>query len=490
MGDLRIRIQPPAIETLDDDPFARDLLERKEAAEVLTRIVSRIEGPCVVALDAPWGYGKTTFLTMWEHWLRQHDFPVVAFNAWETDFTGQPFLALSTELTQELQAYITGSVVQSFKIFKAAAGTVLQVALPKLVGETPLLGSATEATLNLMPAFAGASSADEYQTMKEAIREFRGALTRLAQALVASEPNKPLIVMIDELDRCRPSYAVELLEVAKHFFAVDNVVFVLAVNRAELAHSVRALYGSGFDAEGYLRRFFDLDFQLPKPSRKQFVQDVLETTRLDSILANVESQAELPAAKALLEAFLGSPELSLRQVQQATYRLGLMFVLLPTGSALYALAAVIAIVLRSFKVEVYQRFMDGQATDEEVADTVFKLAGTKSLRQDEDGVVIEEHIILLMLSTTPEYRDRNRDFPEADSPLLRRYREIQKSKTAEEGYLDADWTHASDLLRSLEYFWNGERIVNHYREFADFRRTMERLELLSPDLQDGGESDA
>ena len=442
-----------------------------------------------MALDAPWGYGKTTFLTMWEHWLRQHDFPVVAFNAWETDFTGQPFLALSTELTQELQAYITGSVVQSFKKFKAAAGKVLQVALPQLVGEIPLVGSATEATLNLIPAFAGAASADEYQTTKEAIREFRGALTCLAQKLVASEPNKPLIVMIDELDRCRPSYAVELLEVAKHFFAVDNVVFVLAVNRAELAHAIKALYGAGFCAEGYLRRFFDLDFQLPKPSREQFVQDLLKTTNLTSILATSDPD-DLPAVEALLEAFLGSPELSLRQVQQATYRLGLMFVLLPTGSALYALAAVIAIVLRTADFAVYQRFMDGQATDEAVADTVFKLAGTKSLRQDEDGVVIEAHIILLMLSTTPEYRDRNRDFPEADSPLLRRYRGIQASRNPEDGFLDADWKHASNLLGPLAHSWDVERRKSHYLEFADFRRTLERLELLSPDLQDGGESDA
>ena len=50
--------------------------------------------------------------------------------------------------------------------------------------------------------------------------------------------------MVDELDRCRPSYAVELPEVVKHLFTVDGVVFVIAVNRAELTHSIRALYGT------------------------------------------------------------------------------------------------------------------------------------------------------------------------------------------------------------------------------------------------------
>ena len=76
------------------------------------------------------------------------------------------------------------------------------------------------------------------------------------------------MVMINELDRCRPSYAVELLEVAKHLFSADRIVFVLAVNCDQLAHSVTALYGNDFDAEGYLRRFFDVDFQLPEPDRR------------------------------------------------------------------------------------------------------------------------------------------------------------------------------------------------------------------------------
>ena len=65
------------------------------------------------------------------------------------------------------------------------------------------------------------------------------------------------MVMIDELDRCRPSYAVEFLETAKHLFVVNQVVFVLAINRKQLAHAVRALYGNEFEAEAYLRRSLD-----------------------------------------------------------------------------------------------------------------------------------------------------------------------------------------------------------------------------------------
>ena len=103
----------------------------------------------------------------------------------------------------------------------------------------------------------------KYQEAQSSIAEFRAKLGQMAEALIESNGCN-LIVMIDELDRCRPSYAVELLEVAKHLFEVEHIVFALAVNRTQLAHSIRALYGSDFDAGGYLRRFFDVDFMLPR----------------------------------------------------------------------------------------------------------------------------------------------------------------------------------------------------------------------------------
>ena len=474
MADQRVRIQPRGLCIPEEAPFRHDRLGRKESAEVLTRIVSRIEGPCVVALDAPWGYGKTTFLNMWTRWLRNEGFPVVAFNAWETDFTNHPLLALSSELTKELESFTKTAPVPGFNTLKSAAIKLLRVAIPaipQLAGSLlPGGGVAVEAVLAVLSkAVSDEADTNDYQEVKEAIASFKEALGNLAKRL-----EKPLILMIDELDRCRPSYAVELLEVAKHFFAVDNVVFVLAVNRAELAHSVRALYGSGFDAEGYLRRFFDLDFQLPKPSREQFVRDLLETTRLNSILANVEPQAELPAAKALLEAFLGSPELSMRQVQQAAHRLGLVWALLPTDDALLDITAVIVIVLRTADFAVYQHFIGGTATDEEVANVVFRFPETASLRRGSHGMLIERHIILGLISMKADYGDFERGFSGLNSPLLHQYRELTGTTDNTE--------HARNLLEYMQTYWQ----ENHYalgaaRLRQAFFVSIGRLELLSPE---------
>ena len=99
---MSIRIQPPEIPIPDDDPFANDLLDRKKQVDILTRVVQTIEGPCAIAVDAPWGAGKTTFLKMWAQQLRRQGFPIVEFNAWETDYSGDPFVALASEITKNI----------------------------------------------------------------------------------------------------------------------------------------------------------------------------------------------------------------------------------------------------------------------------------------------------------------------------------------------------------------------------------------------------
>ena len=98
---MGIRIRPEEIEIPeggDRDPFEKDLLGRKEPIEILTHLVSTIEGPCVMAVDGPWGSGKTTFINLWYHYLRNKGLNVVRFNAWENDFSDDPFIQLFEEL--------------------------------------------------------------------------------------------------------------------------------------------------------------------------------------------------------------------------------------------------------------------------------------------------------------------------------------------------------------------------------------------------------
>ena len=269
-----MRIQPPDIEVPEDDPFKNDLLGREETVKVLTHIVRSIEGPCVLSVDAAWGAGKTTFLNIWAQYLCNEKFPVVEFNAWETDFSEEPFIALSTELTEGLKEYADESLAQKVENIKEKTKEVARSLIPGIIKAAaagiPLVGGELGQAL----ASLAEEKLNAYEEARKSVKDFNRTLEEMAESLAESKEGRPLVVVIDELDKCRPSYAVELLEVAKHIFAVDHVVFVLGVNRSELAHSIKALYGNDFDATGYLGRFFDLDFRLPEPDRAAFISAI------------------------------------------------------------------------------------------------------------------------------------------------------------------------------------------------------------------------
>ena len=75
------------------------------------------------------------------------------------------------------------------------------------------------------------------------------------------------VIVIDELDRCRPDYAVRFMETIKHVFEVEHVTFVIAANSTEFGHAMSGVYGDKFDGERYLERFFDIRLQLPEGTR-------------------------------------------------------------------------------------------------------------------------------------------------------------------------------------------------------------------------------
>ena len=139
---MGIRIQPREIFVPKDDPFKYDLLDRREPAEVLTRLVVNLdEGPCVLAVDAAWGAGKTTFLRMWTQHLRNKEFPVVEVNAWETDFSEEPFVTLSTELIDGIKSGETKQLKEaSKKVLRWVVPIAIRIAASTVPGASQKLG--------------------------------------------------------------------------------------------------------------------------------------------------------------------------------------------------------------------------------------------------------------------------------------------------------------------------------------------------------------
>lgn len=135
---MPIRFKPRPIEIPAAKPFEHDLLEREPSANVLTQFVTRLEEPFVLAVDSPWGSGKTTFLKMWLQSLRNEHFPCLYFNAWQNDFSDSPLVSLIGEIGEAIKDLRLGgeqekTARRAFEKAKKSGAVLAKAALPAAI---------------------------------------------------------------------------------------------------------------------------------------------------------------------------------------------------------------------------------------------------------------------------------------------------------------------------------------------------------------------
>lgn len=248
----------PDINPSEDNPFAEDRLSRREYAESLSNIIDAYSNTgCVISINGEWGTGKTTFVKMWQRLLQKNNYRTIYFNAWETDYVSDPLVALLGELKE---------IVGDNEKFRNICGHLGRIsfavgkALFKHTTGIDVDGIADEISNQI----------DDYSKQKTTFEEFKRLLAEYVATAAEDQP-VPVIFIIDELDRCNPHFAVKVLERVKHLFDIPNIIFVLPISKKQLEYSIQGFYGSDrIDAANYLRRFIDLEFELPKPDHEQF----------------------------------------------------------------------------------------------------------------------------------------------------------------------------------------------------------------------------
>lgn len=311
-----------------------DLLGRQDDAEFLLRfIVARLDerkrsgrkGSYVLNVDAEWGHGKTFFMNGLFEDILKAGHPAVFIDAWKNDFGDDPY----TQVISEIEAYFKQFVVDNpkpgsetrfkkvYKAVKSNAGKILWTALKGgtkrasryLIAEgadeiievvqtyTPehtrdaAAGSVEEIEKsvalvndNIIDAFAD-KKMREFEEAKQSLTNFKASLSDLLRVFEAhTGMHLPFFILIDELDRCRPTYAITMLERIKHLFDVDDVVFVLSTDTEQISQAIRAIYGAGFESKRYIQRFFSRTYQLPKPSVDELVEALILDSGVDQTL--------------------------------------------------------------------------------------------------------------------------------------------------------------------------------------------------------------
>ncbi|QMR74690.1 P-loop NTPase fold protein [Enterobacter sp. RHBSTW-00175] len=271
---------------------ALDLFERKPLFEQIMRVTFQApDENLALALEDKWGNGKSTFVKMMtsEIKLNHDNINVIYFDAYENDYQSDPFISLSSVIYE---------MVENDKNLTSKFGEKL-LSASKKIGLSVLSHTAkfaiSTATANLLTTttIEKASEAlaesltnplEEYIANKiKSAKNERNNIAHFKETLeeIHARTQKKTLIIIDELDRARPDYALDLLEKIKHLFSVKGFIFLLVVNREQFEKSIECRYGQ-IDSRLYLNKFIHYWFTLPKLTlasedvRNGFYQSTLE----------------------------------------------------------------------------------------------------------------------------------------------------------------------------------------------------------------------
>lgn len=373
-----------------NDPFKDDKLGRKEYAEVLADVVEAYKGGAVIALNGAWGTGKTTFLKMWKQHLKNEGFPIVYYNAWEDDICEEPL----PSMLRVLKGLNKEDGLD--EVFKTGAKVVVGALLEGLAESTNagkfFKGAIKGGKKQLEKAIY--KSLDEEGDRTQQMQNFKDSLTDYITTVC--DNGKPLVYMVDELDRCNPTFAVKTLERIKHLFDVPNVVFVLSIDKKQLACSVKGFYGSNeIDAEEYLRRFIDIEYYLPEPNAELFCEYLFDYYNFEGFLknkmrlahdylgkrsekANEDRNDLLFVAKSLVK----NKKLTLRQIERVFAMARIALCAMPINSEIYPDLFLLLSYLKTCEYDLFDSIADFTLSLQGFVDTMEQLSTNEMIGQN------------------------------------------------------------------------------------------------------------
>ena len=277
--------------------YQKDIIQRNNDIFHFIKILNSVKNNYTIALDGNWGSGKTFFVKQVKMVLdayneentdkkeiidickKHYDLKnfnlqpqfCVYYDAWKNDYDEDPMLSLVYSILKSTKSDFKGEkidfITMAASIMEAFSGKNWSQVIQNLRGQSPL------------------DELKKRKDLNESIGEF-------LSSLLEKKGNR-LIIFIDELDRCKPDYAVRLLERIKHYFTQENITFVFSINMEQLQHTIKKYYGNDFDVFRYLDRFFDLKITLPAPNLAKYYQ---------SLNLNTETFYDI-TCKAVIEAF-------------------------------------------------------------------------------------------------------------------------------------------------------------------------------------------
>lgn len=282
----------------DDDIFNRKILG-DQLAKIIHKSEELRDDSFVIAIDGSWGIGKSIFLEQCkneieiphEELYKSLNASVVYYNAWENDdledaFTPLAYHIYNTFKMKQIEEKLKKIILKDFKdLSKQIASSVLKSYVQK-IGIDEKLWNRIKQVFNkgkdiISEATVIPQSFEQLEQHNKLKKDFKDIIEKANNNV---NSNNKLIIIIDELDRCRPTFAIETLEIIKHYFSIENVIFILGLDIEQLSYSIATIYGQNMDATGYLIRFVDIIMKIPTPEREDYIR---QNTKLNNFLSEI-----------------------------------------------------------------------------------------------------------------------------------------------------------------------------------------------------------
>lgn len=247
----------------------RDYFNRNIYISNLIGYIAHSDEYMTYAVNGQWGSGKTVFMHQLMHIMKNQnlidqfaskdiksdDYEVFYYNAWENELMKKPSIA------------ILRSIIDEYCIFSQEDKEAI----------SDLLGVLSNIAIKI--GTCGILGADDFKTRVSeddiSIDTIKETFRKTIDHIIKKKKCKRVVVIIDELDRCKPTNVIQLLEEIKHFYDHSSLTFIFSADLEQLGFTIKKLYGEHFDADLYLQRFFDASFTLNSASYEKYIIEEL-----------------------------------------------------------------------------------------------------------------------------------------------------------------------------------------------------------------------
>lgn len=291
--------------------FKEDVLDRekfvKHIIDLIT-VVSDNRKSCCFAIEGAWGSGKSFVLEKIQECLQEEQseatsldrFFVARYDCWEYDYYEEPVVAIISVLSAAIDQYVNLIPEEAKTCLLKAAKNIITKALVKIVE--------SKTDINIEEYIGDVKTEenlyDQYFGFRDAIEKVREALKKIAR-------DQTVVIIVDELDRCLPPYAIKVLERIHHIFnEMENVVVIIAMEKKQIENSLHQIYGSEMDVDQYLKKFISFSVKLDNGSARNFITkyadftnlfDIQQKDEMEAFFTNITSEIDIRTQEKIFE---------------------------------------------------------------------------------------------------------------------------------------------------------------------------------------------